>query len=94
MKVIGLGVLSDFCDEHADCRKWIANWLRDVKQSTWTTSHDIKERYPTASFLANNVVIFNVRGREYRLVTQVTFGVGVVAIKWAGSHAAYNKRRF
>ncbi|SDZ43202.1 mRNA interferase HigB [Variovorax sp. YR634] len=93
MRVIGLGVLSAFCDEHADCRKWISNWIRDVKQSTWRTTHDIKLRYAAASFLAENVVIFNVRGNVYRLETQVAFGVGVVAIKWIGTHAEYDKRK-
>lgn len=93
MRVIGLGVLSVFCDEHADCRKWISNWIRDIKQSTWTTPQDIRSRYPSASFLAENIVIFNVRGNHYRLETQVAFGVGVVAIKWIGTHAEYNKRK-
>lgn len=93
MRIIGLGVLSAFCDEHADCRKWISNWIRDVQQSEWKTTHDIKARYPSASFLANNVVIFNVRGNEYRLETQVAFGVGVVAIKWIGTHSEYDKRK-
>jgi mRNA interferase HigB len=94
MRVIGLGVLSAFCDEHADCRKWISNWTRDVKQSAWATTHDVKSRYPAASFLAENVVIFNVRGNDYRLETQIAFGVGVVAIKWIGTHAEYDKRKF
>jgi len=94
MRVIGLGLLKAFCEEHPDCRKWIANWISDAKQSTWATTHDIKSRYTSASFLASNVVIFNVRGNEYRLVTQVTFNVGVVAIKWIGTHAEYTKREF
>jgi len=94
MRIIGLGVLSAFCDEHADCRKWISNWIRDVKQSAWATPHDIKSRYPVASVLAENVVIFNVRGNEYRLEAQVAFGIGVVAIKWIGTHAEYDKRKF
>ncbi|MBZ0226324.1 MAG: type II toxin-antitoxin system HigB family toxin [Comamonas sp.] len=94
MRVIGLGVLGTFCDEHADCRKWISNWIRDAKQSTWVTSQDIKARYPTASFLAANVVIFNVRGNDYRLETQVAYRVGIIAIKWIGTHAEYDKRKF
>lgn len=94
MKVIGRGLLSAFCDEHADCRKWIANWIRDAEDSTWKTPHDIKLRYQTASFLAENVVIFNVRGNVYRLETQIAFASGVVAVKWIGTHAEYDKRTY
>lgn len=94
MKVIGLGLLSAFCDAHADCRKWIANWIADVKHCSWANTHDVKARYPTASLLADNVVIFNVRGNIYRLETQIAFGIGVVSVKWIGTHAEYDKRKF
>ncbi|MFJ1471056.1 type II toxin-antitoxin system HigB family toxin [Massilia orientalis] len=92
MKLIGLGVLDTFCIRHADCRKWISNWISDVRASSWKTSQDIKGRYSTASFLAENIVIFNVRGNEYRLETQVAYNAGVVVVKWAGTHEQYTKR--
>lgn len=92
MRVIGLSLLSDFCNTHADCRKWISNWILDAKEANWDCTHSLKARYPTASFLAENVVIFNVRGNEYRMVTQIAFSVRVVAIKWIGTHAEYSKR--
>jgi mRNA interferase HigB len=92
MRVVGLGVLSDFCDKHSDCRKWISNWIADARDSRWETSHDIKNRYPSASFLAANIVIFNVRGNEYRMEIQVAYNAGVVSIKWIGTHDQYMKR--
>ncbi|MES2149815.1 MAG: type II toxin-antitoxin system HigB family toxin [Pseudomonadota bacterium] len=92
MKVLGRGVLAEFCDKHADCRKWVANWIADASASRWETSHDIKARYPSASFLATNIVIFNVRGNEYRMETQVAYNAGVIAIKWVGTHDQYMKR--
>ena len=92
MRLIGLGVLHGFCADHADCRTWIANWVGDVKASTWRTTHDVKERYPTASFLAQQIVIFNVRGNQYRLETRIAFGVGTIVILWIGTHAAYTRR--
>jgi mRNA interferase HigB len=91
MKLIGVGMLHAFCEEHADCRRWITNWISDVRASQWRTTHDIKARYPSASFLANNVVIFNVRGNTYGLETQIAFNVGVVSIKWIGTHAEYSR---
>lgn len=92
MKIIGLGILHAFCGEHADCRGWVTNWISDVKTSRWKTTHNIKDRYPSASFLGDGTVIFNVRGNAYRLETQVTLAVGVVAVKWIGTHAEYDRR--
>jgi len=92
MKIVGLGVLHNFCVKHADCRVWISNWISDVKASRWRTTRDIRQRYPSASFLQSNVVIFNVRGNDYRLETQIALAVGVVAIRWIGTHAQYDHR--
>jgi mRNA interferase HigB len=92
MRIIGLNRIHDFCAAHADCRRWLENWISDVKGSRWQTTHDIRLRYASASFLSDNVVIFNVKGNDYRLETQVAFNVGVVAIKWIGTHAAYTRR--
>jgi mRNA interferase HigB len=91
MKIIGLSTLKDFSDEHVDCRKWISNWVADVKQSNWRNGHDIRERYATASFLRHNIVIFNVRGNRYRLVTTIAFINGVVSVKWIGTHDEYDR---
>ena len=92
MRILGQSRLSDFSASHADARKWLTNWLADVKGSRWTNFHDIKEKYPSASFLANNIVIFNVRGNNYRLETQLTFGTQIIAVKWIGTHAEYDRR--
>lgn len=93
MKVIGKKVLVSLIEKHADCRDWINNWSSDVSAATWRVPQDIKDRYSTASFLASNVVIFNVRGNRYRLETQIAYQSGIVMVKWAGTHAEYTGRR-
>ena len=92
MKIVGREALDRFCQEHADCRCWIENWLADAAGATWATPQDIKRRYATASFLAKSVVIFNVRGNEYRMVTTVAYKVGVVVVDWIGTHSEYDKK--
>lgn len=92
MRILGQSRLHEFAASHADTRKWIANWVADMRGSRWTNFHDVKAKYPSASFLDNSIVIFNVRGNNYRLETQVTFGTQVIAVKWIGTHAEYDRR--
>jgi len=92
MRVVNVGVLELFTRNHADCRNWFTNWLADVRFATWLVPADLKRRYPNASILSDNVVIFNVRGNTYRLETQVSYRRGIVFIKWIGTHAEYSKR--
>jgi mRNA interferase HigB len=92
MKVLDRERLEQFCNRHADARRWIENWLADVESAAWGSPHDIRKRYATASFLTGGVVIFNVKGNAYRLEVSVAYRAGVVAVNWIGTHAAYDER--
>lgn len=92
MRITGREKLDDFCRAHADARPWIEGWLANVQRARWTAPQDIKDGYQSASFLANNVVIFNVKGNRYRLEAVVAFNTKVVAARWIGTHAEYTKR--
>lgn len=89
MRVIGVYRLDEFCEKHPPVRSWVHSWLAETRGSTWTTPHDVKRRFPSAS-LVGGVVIFNVKGNDYRLVTQVAYQTRVVMVKWVGTHSAYS----
>ena len=90
MKIVGRSRLQDFCSKHPSTRSWVQSWLAECAGATWKTSFDIKARYSSASFLGNNFVIFNVKGNDYRLVTQIAYKTGTVVVKWVGTHQAYS----
>jgi mRNA interferase HigB len=92
MIIVGREKLDAFVSTHADARSWIVNWITNAEVAKWRVPKDIKMRYASASFLAANVVIFNVKGKRYRLETQVAYNTGIIVIRWAGTHAAYTKR--
>jgi mRNA interferase HigB len=92
MKLLGRGRLEEFVLAHADARAWIAHWISEVEVASWRTSHEIKATFVTASFLKDNVVVFNVKGNKYRLVTHVAYQTGIVVVAWVGTHGEYSKR--
>lgn len=92
MKIVGRGRLDDFCRTHADARRWIENWLADVESAGWTTPHEVKLRYASASFLGGNIVVFNVKGNAYRLEAMVAYRTGTVVVQWIGTHTQYDER--
>ncbi len=94
MRVLGLGILEDFKQSHANCRSRINAWQEEVEQANWQTSQDIKSRYPSADFLADNRVIFNIKGNHYRLVVKVRYQNSIVLVEWIGTHAEYDKKKF
>ena len=92
MKIVGRNLLKAFCARHADARRWIENWLADTESAIWARPQDVKARYSSASFLAGNTIIFNVKGNEYRLEVGCSYRSGVVVVRWVGTHAAYDIR--
>ena len=94
MKVVGQQHIEEFSRRHTDARSQIASWLYEVEEAQWETPSDIKERYPHASFLANNRVVFNLKGNSYRIDTKISYKSQVVLIVRIGTHAEYNRWKF
>jgi len=92
MRVVGRSRLDAFCSRRPDARPWIEAWLHEAESMTWATPVEVKARYGTASFLRGNVVIFNVRGNNYRLEVRVAFRNGIVTVLWIGTHREYDER--
>lgn len=60
-------------------------------RAKWQSPSDIKAAYRNASFIANERVVFNIKGNDYRLVVLVRYGQGLMFIRFVGSHNQYNK---
>lgn len=91
MRVLGKPKLDNLTRTHADSRGPVAAWLKEVEKATWKGSQDIKDRFRPASFLAENVVVFNMKGNRYRIVLTVGYNTGIVKIEFAGTHAEYTR---
>jgi mRNA interferase HigB len=91
MVVFGRDKLASFTRKHADARRWIAAWLIEVEDASWKRMADVKRRYPKASILSDNRVVFDVKGNRYRMLTQISFDFGRVAVLRIGTHADYDE---
>jgi len=90
MKLIGKSILDELKKKHADARPQIDSWEAEVKEAEWKTPQDLKNRYPKASILSKQRVVFNICGNKYRLLTLVTYKTGVVFVKKIGTHNEYD----
>ena len=91
MRIISRKRLRDFWTHHPDAQPSLEAWYADVKQADWKTPTDIKNLYRNASFVANNRVVFNIKGNKYRLVVAVQYEYGIVYIRFLGTHPEYDK---
>lgn len=91
MRVLGREVLESFKGAHADVRGQLDAWFREAEKAKWTRWRDIKDRYPSASDLPNDIVIFNIKGNKYRIAVKVNYQYQIVKIEKVGTHAEYSK---
>lgn len=91
LRVIAKKTLREFWMKHSDCEQQLKAWYREAEEAKWKGPNEIKRDYPSASFLADNRVVFNIKGNIYRLIVKINFAYGMVWIRFVGTHAQYDK---
>jgi mRNA interferase HigB len=93
MHVITAKRLDEFALLHPDASSGLRVWEYTVTHETFRAPHDVKRLFASASFLANNVVVFNIggRGKGYRLVVRMSYPK-TVFIRAVLTHDEYERR--
>ena len=65
--------------------------LAEAKLAHWATPEGEKNQYANASIIANNRVVFNIKGNDYRLIVATAYRIQYVYVKFVGTHAEYDK---
>ena len=91
MRVIAKCKLRLFWTKHKDCEQQLKSWYKEADEALWKGPRDIKKDYPFASFLADNRVVFNIKGNNYGLITRINYNYGIVWIRFVGTHGQYDK---
>lgn len=91
MRIIAFSTLRAFWEKHPDAEMPLRVWYAEANRADWRTPSDIKAAYRNASFTANNRVVFNIKGNDYRLVVAVHYDRGQMFVRFIGSHRQYDK---
>ncbi len=90
MRVIAKKTLREFWERHPDAKEPLLAWFREAQQADWDMPAKVKARYPSASIVAGNRVVFNIKGNAYRLVVKINYGYRTVYVRFVGTHAEYD----
>lgn len=83
-------MLREFWEIHTDSEQSLRAWYAKTKQANWKSTGDVKNDYRNASFVANNRVIFNIKGNKYRLVVAINYQYQIIYIRFIGTHNKYD----
>lgn len=91
MRIISRKKLKGFWERHPQAKKPLRAWYADAKQANWSSPAAIKRIYRNASVVANNRVVFNIKGNDYRLVVAINYHYAIIYIRFVGTHIEYDK---
>ena len=93
MRIIAKSTLRDFWLVNPPAEFPLLDWYNMVKQVEWNTPNDVKKTYGNASIIAKDKVVFNIKGNDYRLVTEINYKYQTVYIVWIGTHLDWYTQR-
>lgn len=91
MRIIAKKILRDFWEKHPDCEEQLKSWFQETSSTEWKNPNEVKVDYPSASILADNRIVFNIKGNNYRLIIKINYEYQMIWIRFIGTHAEYDK---
>lgn len=91
MRVVSRKKIIDYYLNHAQSKTALEEWYQRVNKSEWVNLNELKKHFPSADYVGNNRVVFNIKGNDFRLVAIVIYISKKVYIRWIGTHAKYDK---
>ncbi len=83
--------LRDFWTKHPQAEVPLRAWYAQASRAEWASPEDVKASYRSASFLANNRIVFNIKGNDFRLIVAVHYNRRTMFIRFAGTHREYDR---
>ncbi len=79
MRIISIKKIKDFWEAgHADSEQPLKVWYQVFKSQNFLDPADIKQLFPSCSFVGQNRIVFNIGGNKYRLVVFVRYDLQIV----------------
>jgi mRNA interferase HigB len=91
MNIIVKRAVLYYINKYPQAKTALLAWYNEFLKQDFHHFNELKAVYGNASIVANNRVIFNIKGNDYRLIVSVNFKQLAAYIIWFGTHKEYNK---
>jgi mRNA interferase HigB len=91
MRIISRKHVVEFWQIHPDAEQPLRAWYAEANKANWRSPAEIKTTYRNTSLLANNRVVFNIKGNDYRLIVIIEYKQEKIFIRFIGTHQDYDR---
>ena len=93
MHVISRKKLKQAALRHRDIEAALDVWFRIAKRSLWHGLEDVRKTFASADAV-QRWTVFNIRGNNYRLITEINYRYRRVYIRHVLTHAEYDRGKW
>jgi mRNA interferase HigB len=90
MHVISRKKLKEAVGRHAELEGPLDAWFRIAKRAVWRNLADVRKVFSSADAIGN-WTIFNIKGNQYRLISEINYAFGRIYIRHVLTHAEYDR---
>ena len=83
--------LMEYIKDNPRTKTALQDWAQTVKRANWKCFDDVRKTYATVSNVGNQHYVFNILGNNYRMIVVIKFTIGMVYIRFIGTHKEYDK---
>ncbi|MBV9644168.1 MAG: type II toxin-antitoxin system HigB family toxin [Verrucomicrobia bacterium] len=95
MRIIRDSKVGEYAKKYSQASSSVKNWRAVVRRANWKSFEDVKQTFRSADQITvpngSKVVVFNIAGNAFRLVTSIHWNRGIVYIRRLLTHAQYSK---
>ncbi len=90
MHIISRKVLRQFWQEYPDSQTALIRWFKLMQSANFQTFEELRFVFSSADIIGD-LIVFNIGGNKYRLITSIHFNRQKVYIRYILTHSEYNK---
>jgi mRNA interferase HigB len=90
MHVISRKKLKEAVARHGDLEGPLDAWFRITKRTQWRNLTEVRKVFASADAV-DKWTVFNIKGNQYRLITEINYAFGRIYIRHVLTHAEYDR---
>ncbi len=90
MNVIVKRAILYYIAKYPNAKTALLVWYNEFAKQSFQNFNELKQMYGNASIVANQRVVFNIKGNDFRLIVAVNFKKEAAYIIWFGTHKEYD----
>jgi mRNA interferase HigB len=93
MHIISRKILRQFWQKYPDSETALIRWFKLINSAKFQNFEELRSVFPSAD-LVDDLIVFNIGGNKYRLITSMHFNRQKVYIRYVLTHSEYDKNQW